>query len=331
MTSSTTRRGVPAVAAITLGILAVSTASIFIRYAQEEVPSLIIAAYRLGIAAALLGFPALLRYRQQYRSLSRKDSALIGLAGVFLALHFASWITSLEYTSVVNSVVLVTTTPLWVALFSPLFLRESIGWQTAAGLVVALLGGIIIGVGGACELSTSGMDCAGSSQFVTGGSLMGNLLALVGAWMAAGYLMVGRSIRPKLTLVNYVFSVYGTAALVLIGMGLAAGYPFFGYSNQAYLWLILLAVIPQLLGHSIFNWALAYLPASFVAITLLGEPIGSTILAFVWLDEAPTALNLIGAILILTGIVLASQVNRRNQRAVEHLSKTPADTGSNSI
>lgn len=325
------KSGASAVAALAVGILAVSTASIFIRFAQQEVPSIIIAAYRLAIAAAILGFPALLRYRRHFRALGRRDLLLIVGAGVFLALHFAAWITSLEYTSVVNSVVLVTTTPLWVALLSPLFLKESIGWLTAAGLGVALVGGIIIGVGDACQLTSTGLDCAGSQQFLAGSSLLGNFLALFGAWMAAGYLMVGRSIRGKLPLVNYVFLVYGTGALVLIAMGLAGGYPFFGYSPQAMTWLVALAVIPQLVGHSIFNWTLAFLPASFVAITLLGEPIGSTILAFVLLDEAPTALNLIGAILILTGIVLASQASRRQKTAVELLSKTPADPDSNTI
>lgn len=322
-----TGRDLPALISIFIGILAVSTASIFIRFAQQEVPSLIIAAYRLAIAALILGFPALLRYRQQFRLLERRDFFLTILSGSFLALHFAAWITSLEYTSVVNSVVLVTTTPLWVALLSPLFLGEKIGWRTATGLGVALLGGIVIGVGDACLLSTEGLSCGGLQQFFAGGSMLGNALALFGAWMAAGYLLVGRSIRQKLSLVNYVFLVYGTAAVVLVGMGLAAGYSFFGYSSQSYMWLILLAVIPQLLGHSIFNWALAFLPASFVAITLLGEPIGSTLLAFVLLDEAPTALNLIGAILILAGIVLASQGTRRKKPAAEHLARTPADSG----
>ena len=299
--------------AILFGILAVSTASIFIRYAQEDVPSLVIAAYRLGIAAVLLAVPAWMQHRSEIRRLNRRDLALLVLSGIFLALHFATWITSLETTTVVNSVVLVTTTPLWVALLSPLLLHESIGWRAVAGLLVALAGGALIALSSACRLSAAGLSCAGLDELIQGGSFWGNFLALMGAWMAAGYLIVGRSLRSKLALIPYIFLVYGTAAAFLIVLVLFRGLPFVGYPHQAYLWMLLLAVFPQLIGHSIFNWALAYLPASFVAVTLLGEPIGSSILAFFLLGEQPTVLNLIGAILILIGIVLVSRGNRRDR------------------
>lgn len=307
--------------AILFGILAVSTASIFIRYAQHDVPSLVIAAYRLGIAALLLALPAWLRHRDEIFRLSRKDLGLLALSGLFLALHFATWITSLETTTVVNSVVLVTTTPLWVALLSPLLLRESLGWRAGAGMLVALAGGVLIAMGSVCSLTAAGLSCAGLDELIRGGSSWGDFLALMGAWMAAGYLIVGRSLRSKLALVPYIFLVYGSAAIFLIVMVLIRGLAFVGYPPQAYLWLVMLAIFPQLIGHSIFNWALAYLPASFVAVTLLGEPIGSTILAFLLLDEVPTGLNLIGAILILIGIAVVSQSNRRDRRY-----ETPIET-----
>lgn len=299
---------------IFFGILAVSTASIFIRYAQEDVPSLVIAAYRLGLATIFLFIPVLLKYRQEILSLHRNDFALMGLSGVFLALHFASWITSLEYTTVVSSVVLVTTTPLWVALLAPLILRESINRLTWLGLIIALGGGLIIGISSACQLSAGELQCQSFAEIASQGTYLGNFLALFGAWMAAGYLIVGRKIRKNLSVVSYVFLVYGVAAVLLISISMIAGYPFFGYPQQAYLWLFLLALIPQLIGHTTFNWALAYLPASYVAVTLLGEPIGSTILAIVLLNETPTILNMIGAILILIGIVLASQAVQLSSR-----------------
>lgn len=299
--------------AIFFGILAVSTASIFIRYAQQDVPSLVIAAYRLGIASLLLAVPAWLRHRQEIRRLRRMDLALMALSGVFLALHFATWITSLEMTTVVNSVVLVTTTPLWVALLSPLLLRESLGIKAGAGMLVALAGGAIIAMSSACQLTPAGLSCADFDELLRGGSFLGNFLALAGAWMAAGYLIVGRSLRSKLALIPYIFLVYGTAAIFLFVLAISQGFRFTGYPALAYLWLVLLAIFPQLIGHSIFNWALGYLPASFVAVTLLGEPIGSSILAFLLLGEAPTMLNLIGAILILSGIVLVSQGSRRDR------------------
>jgi drug/metabolite transporter (DMT)-like permease len=311
-------------AAITVGILAVSTASIFIRYAQEDVPSLVIAMYRLTLATVFIAPAALHGYRQAMGLLSRREHLLIGLSGLFLALHFASWISSLEYTSVASSVVLVTTTPLWVALLSPLVLGERLTRRAVAGLLLALAGGILIGLSDACRMEAGALVCLGESGSEAGGALWGNFLALVGAWMAAGYLLVGRKVRTRLPVVPYVFLVYGVAAVFLIflvifsyGWQQARGLPapedlgqlFFGYPPQAYLWLVLLAAVPQLVGHSIFNWALAYLPASIVAVTLLGEPVGSTLLAYFLLAETPAAPKLIGAILILTGIVLAAQID----------------------
>jgi drug/metabolite transporter (DMT)-like permease len=310
--------------AIAIGILAVSTASIFIRYAQVDVPSLVIAAYRLSLAALFLA-PLAIRHRHELSRLTRRDLLLTVLSGGFLALHFASWITSLEYTTVASSVVLVTTTPLWVALLSPIFLHESITRRVATGMLVALLGGAIIGISDACQLSPAGLACTSLGDLLTGSTFWGNFLALFGAWMAAGYLIVGRRVRAKLSLVAYVFLVYSVAAIILVGMALGAGYSLTGYPSQAYLWLVLLAAVPQLVGHSIFNWALAYLPASYVAVTLLGEPIGSTILAYFLLDETPGGVKMIGAILILIGIGLASQVKNTPAEVVESAARAATE------
>lgn len=290
------------------GITAASTAAIFIRFAQAEgVPSIVIAAARLTIASLLLAPLALTRYPSDLRRLTPGEWALALLSGVFLALHFATWITSLEYTSVASSVVLVTTTPLWVALLAPVVLRERVGIAALVGLLLALTGGVVIGLSDACTWASGSLTCPSLKTFFGGTAFLGDFLALFGAWMAAGYLLVGRKLRTKMDLVPYIFVVYGMAALVLIGIMLGMGETLFGYAPLAYLWFLLLALMPQLFGHSVFNWALKYLPASFVSVSLLGEPVGSTVLAYVIFRETPGWVKIGGAVLILVGIYLAAK------------------------
>ena len=291
--------------AILGGILAVSTSSIFIRFAQEDAPSLVVAAYRLTLASLILAPLALTRYRAELQSLTRRELLLGLLSGFFLALHFATWISSLEYTTVASSVVLVTTTPLWVALLSPLILREANGKTVVIGMLLALLGGCIVGISDSCSWQ-NGLVCPPLSSFIRGNAFFGDFLSLCGAWMAAGYIMIGRRLRAKMSLIPYIFVVYGMAAVVLLAIMGISGERAIGYPPITYLWLLLLALVPQLLGHSTFNWALRYLPASLVSITLLGEPIGSTILAYLILHESPTFFKIAGALLILAGIYIAS-------------------------
>lgn len=290
--------------ATTAGILFVSTASIFIRFAQAEASSIVIAASRLVIASLVLIPIAVIKYRNQMWNLSRRDAVKALLSGLFLALHFASWISSLEFTSVASSVVLVTTTPLWVAIFSPLVLKEHIRRAVLLGVAVSIMGGVIVGMAHACDLSEGGFICHFS---VFGGQvLMGNFLALLGAWMAAGYLLMGRQLRKSLAIVPYTALIYGIAALILIAAVLVRKEPVFFYSDRIYLWLIALGIFPQLLGHTLFNWSLKYISAAYVSLTLLGEPIGTIVLAYVFLQESPTLLEGVGSILILAGIVIAS-------------------------
>jgi drug/metabolite transporter (DMT)-like permease len=290
------------------GILAVSSASIFVRYAQETAPSLVIAAWRLSLAALILTPLTLRRDRPVLRALRREELTLALFSGLFLALHFATWISSLEFTTVASSAVLVTTTPLWVALVSPLFLKEPITRPILTGMLLALVGGMIIGLSDTCTWQGGSLVCPGLNEMVHGRAFLGDILALAGAIFAAAYVIIGRKLRGNMTLLSYIFLVYGAAAIVLVGMMLLARKPAFGYPPITYLWFLLLAIFPQLLGHSSFNWALKYVSAAFVAVTLLGEPIGATILAYFLLDEAPTAIKVFGAILILTGILIASRV-----------------------
>jgi drug/metabolite transporter (DMT)-like permease len=307
MNQTRSNPAVPPLLAIAFGILAVSTASIFIRYAQEEAPSLVIAAFRLTIATFVLSPLTLTRHRSELKALSRQEIVLALLSGFFLALHFATWITSLEYTTVASSVVLVSTTPLWVALLSPFTIKESLRRAVISGLILALIGGTIVGLSDVCSLQGSGLACPAVGEFFKGEAFIGDLLALAGAVMGASYILIGRQLRSSVSLVTYISVVYGMAALVLVLIMFAAGHTPLGYSPQTYLWFVLLALIPQLLGHSTFNWALGYLSAAFVSITLLGEPIASSILAYFLLHETPSAIKIIGAILILAGIYIASR------------------------
>lgn len=292
--------------ALLAAIAAVSTASIFIRYAQTDAPSLVIAALRLAFATLLLTPIALSRYPDELKNLTRSDIILGIISGIFLAAHFATWITSLEYTKVASSVVFVATGPLWVALLSPFLLNERLTRAAVVGLVIAILGGTMIGLSDACTWD-NGLRCPELSQILQGRAMFGNFLALIGAWTVSGYLIIGRKLRVRMSLVPYIFLVYGIAAIVLIALMFAAGNSLLGYPAQTYLWIFLLAAIPQLIGHSIFNWALGYLPAAFVAVTTLGEPIGSAILAFFLLKETPAPPVLLGGVFILFGIYLASR------------------------
>jgi drug/metabolite transporter (DMT)-like permease len=297
----------PPVIVLILGILAVSTASLLIRLAQREAPSFVIAAGRLTIAALIL-FPFAMRnLRSDIRTITHKNSLLLGLAGLFLGLHFATWITSLEYTSVASSVVIVTTAPLWVALFSPVFLNEKITQWVLIGLGVSLIGSVIVGLNSACTFSSGKVICQTILDMNSSTTVTGNLLALAGAFFSAGYLIIGRRIRNSLNLVSYTFVVYAFAALVLIILVFVTGQSILGYSKITYLLILGLAIIPQLLGHSSFNWALKYLSATLVSIALLGEPIGTVLLSFTLLKETPTVFEIVGGVLILLGILVASR------------------------
>ena len=301
------RSPISPVITILFGILAVSTASIFIRFAQTEASSLVIAAWRLTIASLILVPIAASTHKRELTSLKRNELLLALLSGVFLALHFATWITSLQYTTVASSVVLVSTIPLWVALLSPFTIKEPIKRAVRIGLVLALLGVVVVGFSDSCAISAGKLTCPSLSNFMHGRAFLGDLLAVCGAIAGAAYLLIGRKLRTKMSLISYISLVYGMAAIVLVIIMVSAGEHPFGYSPHIYIWLILLAVIPQLIGHSTFNWALGYLSAAYVSITLLGEPIGSTILAYFILHEKPSLFKLIGGGLILLGIYIASR------------------------
>ena len=297
---------------IWFGVLAMSTAAILIRYSQEGVPSLVIAAYRLTFASLIMLPFGWKKSKVEMGVLTRKELWLLVLSGVLLAVHFASWISSLEFNTVASSVVFVTTTPLWVAFFSPLFLGERLSAKVFLGMGIALLGGVVIGISDACNITNTGINCGDLGMFFRGKAFLGDFLALVGAWTAAGYLMIGRNLRQKMSLSGYTLMVYGIAAAVLIVVAISSGKPLTGYSPLSYFLMLLLAVIPQLMGHSTFNWALKHLSASYVSIALLAEPVSATLMAYFLLAETPTSFKIGGAVFILIGIALATWSSQRN-------------------
>jgi drug/metabolite transporter (DMT)-like permease len=277
---------------LAVGVLAASFSAILIRWAQAEAPSLVIAAGRTGLATGLLLPIALLRRRPELKTLSPVSWRWAILAGLMLALHFAGWISSLEYTSVTSSTVLFATAPFWVALAAPWLLSEPLTRPVLAGIGLALLGTTIIALD----------SNAGGDQ-----SLLGNGLALLGAITYAAYFIIGRRLRLSLSLLSYTTLVYGSAALFLLFFTWAAGYSLAGYSAGTYLLIILLALFPQLLGHSSYNYALGYLPAVYVSIASIAEPIGATILAFLLLQELPGWLTLAGSVFVLAGVLVAGR------------------------
>ena len=270
-----------------LGVVAVSFSAILIRLTQS--PSLVVAAWRLMLASAALVPWSLARGR----GLSRRGLLLSLLSGAFLALHFAAWIESLRHTTVASSVVLVTTNPIFVGLFS-LALGEPPTRALWQGIALSTLGGVLIGWG----------DFA-----LRGSALWGDLLALVGAVMASGYLLVGRRMRRHGELLPYVATAYGTAALLLLAaMSLFSGEKL--PLRADWLWIGLLALGPQLLGHTSFNRALRSLPASAVAVAILGEPVGAALWAYLVFGEGIGPLQGVGMVLVLLGIARALRAVR---------------------
>jgi drug/metabolite transporter (DMT)-like permease len=277
------------------GVAVVSTASILIRLAQAEgVPSLAIAAVRLGLASlALLPF-ALVRARSQWAQASIGHLGLAVASGGLLAIHFWAWIASLEYTSVASSTILVTTNPLWVGLASLALLGERLTPYALAGIGLSLAGTVLT-------------FAAGAQSAAAPAPLLGNALALLGAVSASGYLLIGRALRGRLGLLAYIALAYGAAALFLWFAMLVTGAAVRGHSGIAWLLLILLAIGPQLIGHTSFNWALRRMSATFVALAILGEPVGSALLAWLIFEERFTLLQAAGFGVLLAGIFLAAR------------------------
>lgn len=281
---------------VLFGVLGVSSASVMIRLI--EAPPLIISLYRLGMTFVLLTPPALLKYRDELTRLTKKDLMTAALGGICLALHFYTWISSLWYTTVSSSTVLVNTHSIFVLIGSYLLFKERISGRALFGMFLALAGSIFI----------SFWDFRLNSE-----AFLGDILALAGAFFIAGYFLIGRGLRQKMSLTPYTFVVYGSCTLALLLMALATSTPLSPGPPMNIVLYLALAIVPTLLGHSIFNWALKYVQAAVVSIAMLGEPVGATILAMLVLRELPTAVQAAGGAVIIAGLYIFITATEKNE------------------
>ena len=285
---------------LTIGILGVSLAAIWIRLAVDLVNpnnkvgfSLFLAASRLIVAALIL-----LPNWKNFKLVQIKSTAFVYAiaAGVCLALHFATWITSLAYTSIAASTVLVTTTPIWVGLFSWWWYREKLTWRNIAGIAIASIGGIV--------LATADSSAADNYSNPN----LGNVLALIGAIMSSLYIIFGsQAQRRGFSIGNYIAIAYSTAALCLLPLPLLYDTSYLGYTPLVYLYVFLMALMSQVIGHTSFNWAVRWISPTLVSLSLLFEPVIASLVAVVVFKEIPTIGLLLGGVIILTGIALFLQ------------------------
>ena len=287
-------RATPPLAALALAVVAVSTSAILVRYSSA--PSLVKALYRVLFTTLLLAPFAAAHHREAFARLTNRDWLVAGAGGVALAVHFASWFESLELTSVAASVTIVQSQVLFVAIGAALFLREHITRRTLAGMALALCGIAVLSVGDSITGAVAGPE-----------PLSGNALALVGAVCAAGYVLAGRSLRQRIPLIPYVIVVYSVCALVLLAFTVADGAVLLDYPPREWLLFLGMAVGPGIFGHTVLNWALAHVESSVVSVSLLGEPIGSALLALLLLGEVPSAVTVAGGAIVLVGITVTAR------------------------
>jgi drug/metabolite transporter (DMT)-like permease len=302
------------VGVLTLGVLAVSMSAIFIRLARDASQSdhpafgLLIAAGRIALASLLtapVGWAAWSKSASNLDARQRSRALWLGVAaGVGLAAHFAFWISSLSFTSVAASTAIVTTNPIWLSLFAWLVWKQAPTRGVLIGVAVSFVGGLLVALGD-----------AGGSSGAFANPLLGNALALLGAFAVSAYYLLGRAAQQHgLTLGAYTGVAYTSAALVLAPLPALFGVPYTGYPLEAYLWIALLGLVPQVIGHTSFNWAVRFLSPTIVTMVILLEPIGSSLAAAILFREIPGAFTMLGAALLLLGVLIAVRSpSSRNQ------------------
>ena len=291
--------------AVGLGILCFSGSAILVRLAGEA-PGMAVAVWRTSCAVLLLIPVAVPTIGPEVRRFSKRDVVLIGAAGVFLGLHFITWIESLYYTSVASATVLVTTAPIFLAILGFVLLGERLSRRATLGILLAVAGAALMGWGD-----------AGATGVETANPLLGNALATVAALLVSFYLLIGRVVRQRTSWLAYVFPLYCVVALTTLVVAVFRQVPLFGYSPVFYLLCALMALGPQLVGHGSFNYALKYMPAALLALLALLEPVLASLMAYSLFDEVPGMLALIGMAVILGAVVLAIWPSRGDRRKRE--------------
>ncbi len=284
---------------LTLGVVVVSFAAPLIRLA-EDVPPLAVAMYRNLFATAVLLPLALGRHRAELRALRRGDLIALSSAGVLLAVHFSAWIPSVSLTTVAASTVLVSTQPVWSAVLARIFLKERLRRAAAVGIGIALAGAVLV----------TGFDFR-----LSGTAFLGDMLALTGAVAVAGHRIAGLGVRRRLSILPFVAVVYGACTVVLLIVVLVSGTPLGGFEPEGWLMMVLLALGPQVVGHTLFNFLLRDLDPTVIAVAIMGEPVGATLLALGLFGEIPPVGAILGGALLLVGIFVA--VSAQSRRAVD--------------
>ncbi|HLG13636.1 MAG TPA: EamA family transporter [Blastocatellia bacterium] len=283
------------ISAMSLAVVALAFSSILITdLARSNVPPLAIAFYRMALATVLLAPVAVVLKRREMVGIVRRDLALLVIGGLCLALHFAAWITSLNYIPIATSVVLVNSHPVFVVIAAYLFLKEKPTRRTLAGTAVGLLGMLIIGSDGLKDVKLA---------------LVGDGLALVGALAVVGYFMVGRRLRARISLLAYVTPLYAVCSIALLIWSLATGTRLHPYGASEWLFFLALAIVPTIVGHTLFNWAIKHVRASAISVAFLGEPVVASGLAFLFFGQQPPVATLIGGVMVLAGVYLTTSAS----------------------
>ena len=276
-------------AVLTIGVICISTAAVIIRLI--EAPATAIAFYRLAIASiCILPLSSFLRNTNGLNQIRLQDTLMCLAASVAISIHFVAWIASLEYTSVASSVILVTTSPLIVAFLSKLFFQEHLHKNVYVGIALGLIGAVVL---------------TGGDSRLEGRELWGDLLAFIGALSFAFYLILGKRVRTRLNNLDYTSFVFLSASVMLFVISVIANQPLWNFDSKSIIFIVTLAIIPQLIGHSSITWALGSVRATLVSVAIMAEPVVAIMLAWLILNEHPSLANLIGGLIILSGIFIA--------------------------
>lgn len=268
------------------GTFFTSLSSIIIRF--SEAPALVISAYRMLFTSLMLLIPVVINNRSEFKKITKKEYMLCTVSGVFLAFHFASWISSIKMTTVANSTILVSCSPIFVALANYFISKEKLGRKMAVGISMSLAGTIIIAMG--------------SSKEAASNMMLGNILAFLGAIFVAGYLVIGGIARKNLSAGIYVFIVYSVSTAVLFIMCIISETPIYPYSSKEFLLFIALAFFCSILGHTVYNYMVKYVSSTMISVSTLSEPIFASVLALLIFREIPSIYTLIGGMIIIAGI-----------------------------
>ncbi len=290
-------------ALLIIGVISVSTSAILVKVSTA--PSGVIAFYRLFFSVLFMLPIFLLKYVPELRLITRRDWLFSIIAGVFLAFHFILWFESLNYTSVASSTVLVTLQPLFAFIGTYIFFKEKFSWKAILSGMTAIIGSVIISWG---------------DFQISGSALYGDILALIACALITANFMFGQTVRQRLSLITYTFILYSISTITLFFYVLIKQEPLIPYGTSDWIYFILLALVPTLLGHTLFNWSLKYLSTSTISMAILFEPVGAAVLAYFLLQEAITWTQALGGTIVIAGVSLflldERRIRMKNNKAI---------------